>query len=188
MNRNIFFTLIGTMAVMTIAWVWYSFGIAGKRLEEINGEVEALNEQFAELAMVADSYDQFKTSFDEQVEAFAALQETIPSNQEYAGTLEQIRDAAQELKLQIIALSPMLADAYPALHTGYKRVKTHVECYPVELKIYGDYLSIGQFVEEVEGMGDIVNIARLTLETEMEAGGTLSCDMLLFTYIFVEEG
>jgi len=187
MNRNIFIGLMLALLISTVGWAFYTIGIAGKQQHETNAAITDLNQRFDELAMVSDSYDMFKTRFDEQVALFEKLRATIPGNQNYAEALEKIRAAAQTEKLHIVSLSPMLSDAYPPLHQGFKRVTTHVECYPVEMKFYGSYLEVGAFLEALVNMDVTVNIARLSLETEMQSGGTLTCDLLLYTYIYVDK-
>ena len=186
MNRNIFFGTIAVLVLTTVGWFYYTVGIAGARISELDVELNTINDRFNELAMVSESYEEFKLRFIEKVAAFDTLQNIIPGNQDYAMVLEQIRLAAERHKLQIISLAPQLNDIYPALSTEMSIPKNHVECYPVQIKFYGDYLTIGTFLDDLLDLDENVNIANLKLETEMEQGGTLTCELNLYTYIFIE--
>lgn len=186
MNRNLFFGTISFLLLSTVVWLYYSFGVAGKKITSLESELDEINNRFNELAMVSESYDDFKLRFTEKVAEFDTLQNIIPDNQGYAVTLEQIRQIAEKHKLQIISLAPSLNDTYPALYTEMKISKNHLECYPVQLKFYGDFLTIGSFLDDILDLTSQVNIANLKLETEMQHGGMLTCELNLYTYIFIQ--
>lgn len=186
MNRNIFFGTIIFLVIASIGVFYYSVGIAGTRITELESELAVINERFDELAGVTESYDEFKVRFSEKVDQFDTLKTIIPDNKGYASILEEIRQITEKHKLQIISLAPSLNDTYPALHTEMKIPKNHVECYPVQIQFYGDYLTIGKLIEDLLALDHMVNIANLKLETEMEFGGMLTCDLNLYTYIFIE--
>ncbi|MCF6237824.1 MAG: type 4a pilus biogenesis protein PilO [Candidatus Marinimicrobia bacterium] len=186
MNRNIFFSTLIALLVITIGWFYYTVVVAGTRISELDSELNAINQRFNELAMVSESYEEFKQRFIEKVADFDTLKSVIPDNQEYATALEEIRQIAERHKLQIISLAPILTDTYPALYIELTIPKNHVECYPVQLKFYGDFLTIGAFLDDLLELETLVNIANLKLETETEHGGLLTCELNLYTYIFIE--
>ncbi len=186
MNRNLFFGTVVFLLLTSVGWFYYTFAIAGNRITELDAELKTINDRFTELAMVSETYDDFKVRFNKKVAEFDTLKTIIPDNQEYARVLEQIRQTAERHKLQIISLAPSLNDIYPALHTEMRLPKNHIECYPVQFKFYGDYLTIGSFLDDLMELKTQVNIANLKLETEMEHGGMLTCELNLYTYIFIE--
>ncbi|NQV15252.1 type 4a pilus biogenesis protein PilO [bacterium] len=185
MNKNLFFGTIITLFLATAGWTYYTFGVAGKEISTLESELEEINSRFNELAMVSESYDDFKLRFAEKVAEFDTLQNIIPDNQGYSEVLEEIRQTAEKHKLQIISLAPSLNDTYPALYAEMKIPKNHLECYPVQIKFYGDYLTIGSFLDDIIELKYQVNIANLKIETEMEHGGMLTCELNLYTYIFI---
>ncbi len=186
MNRNLFFGTVILLLLATVGWFYYTFGVAGKQIKELEVELAGINDRFNELAMVSESYDDFKLRFNEKIADFDTLRTIIPDNQGYATVLEQIRQTSEKHKLQVISLAPSLNDVYPALYSEMKIPKNHVECYPVQFKFYGDYLTIGSFLDDLLDLKTQVNIANLKLETEMEHGGMLTCELNLYTYIFIE--
>jgi len=185
-NRNIFFGTIALLLLSTAGWFYYTVSIAGSEISELEVELAGLHNRFDELASVTESYDEFKIRFEEKVAQFDTLKTFIPANQQYASVLEEIRQISERHKLQILALEPSLNDTYPALYTEMKIPKNHVECYPVQIKFYGDFLTIGAFLDDLLEMPHLVNIANLKLETEMEYGGMLTCELNLYSYIFIE--
>lgn len=186
MNRNIFFGTIIFLVLATSGWFYYTVAVSGPRISELEIELQGIKDRFDELAGITESYDEFKLRFMEKVEQFDTLKTIIPDNQGYASVLEEIRQISERHKLQIISLAPSLNDTYPALYTELKIPRNHVECYPVQIKFYGDFLTIGAFLDDLLEMRHLVNIANLKLETEMEFGGMLTCELNLYTYIFIQ--
>lgn len=186
MNRNLFFGTVIFLLLATVGWFYYTFAIAGNKISDLESELKTINDRFTELAMVSETYDDFKVRFNQKVADFDTLTTVIPDNQGYALVLEQIRQTAERHKLQIISLAPSLNDIYPALYTEMRIPKNHIECYPVQFNFYGDFLTIGAFLEDLMELDMQVNIANVKLETEMEHGGVLTCELNLYTYIFIE--
>jgi len=188
MTKKIFIGLLATLLLSTIGFIVYTVGVAGQQKQSLDEQLASLNQRFDELAMVSDSYDAFKEKFNERVRDFDTLKVRIPGNQSYARTLEAIRNAAEENMLEVVALSPQLNDVYPALHTNQELVHKHVECFPVEIQSYGRFMELARFLDDLAAMDMLINIANLNIETEMEHGGVLACQLTLFTYIFNEYG
>jgi len=186
MTRNIFYGIVIFLFLSTGAWLYYSFAVAGVERAGLETQLNQLNDRFNELATVSDSYDDYKLKFNQRLADFDTLQTVIPDNQKYAEVLEAIRQIAERHKLQIVSMAPTLVDIYPALYTDMKIAKNHVECYPLQFKFYGDFLTIGAFLDDLMELKTLVNIANLKLETEMEHGGVLTCELNLYTYIFIE--
>jgi len=185
-NRNIFFGTIIFLLLATGGWFYYTVAVAGASSSELKVELEGINNRFDELASVTESYDEFKLRFSEKIEHFDTLKTVVPDNQDYGSVLEQIRQISERHKLQILSFDPSLNDTYPALYAEMKIPKNHVECYPLQIKFYGDFLTIGAFLDDLLEMRQLVNIANIKLETEMEYGGMLTCELNLYTYIFIE--
>ncbi len=186
MNRKLFFGTVILLVLTTIGWFYYTVGIMGRRASELEAELADINGRFNELAMVSESYDDFKLKFNQKLVDFDTLRTIIPDNQSYAMVLEEVRQIAEKHKLQIISMAPLLNDIYPPLYTEMKIPKNHIECYPLEFKFYGDFLTIGAFLEDLMELDAGINIANLKLESEMEHGGVLTCELNLYTYIFIE--
>jgi len=185
-NRNIFFGTIIFLLLATGGWFYYTVAVAGASSSELKVELEGINNRFDELASVTESYDEFKLRFSEKIEHFDTLKTVVPDNQDYGSVLEQIRQISERHKLQILSFDPSLNDTYPALYAEMKIPQNHVECYPLQIKFYGDFLTIGAFLDDLLEMRQLVNIANIKLETEMEYGGMLTCELNLYTYIFIE--
>ncbi|MCF7826978.1 MAG: type 4a pilus biogenesis protein PilO [Candidatus Marinimicrobia bacterium] len=186
MNRNIFFGTIIFLVLATSGWFYYTVAVSGTRISELKLELKGINDRFDELAGITESYDEFKIRFMEKVEQFDTLKTIIPGNQGYGDVLEQIRQISERHKLQILSFDPSLNDTYPALYTEMKIPINHVECYPLQIKFYGDFLTIGAFLDDLLEMDKLVNIANIKLETEMQYGGMLTCELNLYTYIFIQ--
>jgi len=185
-NRNIFIATVAFLLISTVGLTYYTAVVAGSRISELDVELAGINARFDELAEVTETYDEFKLRFTQKVADFDTLKTVIPDNQAYTQVLEAIRSLYEKHKLQVISLAPSLNDTYPALYTEMKIPRNHVECYPVQIKFYGDYLTIGAFLDDLLALDYLVNIANLKLETEMEYGGMLTCELNLYTYIFIE--
>ncbi len=70
MNRNIFFGTVIFLLLGTLGIFYYSVGVAGKEISELQVELDDINERFNELSMVSETYEEFKVRFSEKVTDF----------------------------------------------------------------------------------------------------------------------
>jgi len=182
-----FYILLVVLILSTGIWIWVDLVVIGKKNRECKKQVEMFNQRFADLEKVTETYPELKKRYNTKLIEFDSLKYKIPDNAAYVSVLESIRDLAKRQNVQIISISPNLSDTYPAIKSYLKFTGKHIERYTVQLQIYGDYLSIGAFLEELISMPMIVNVGKISLETELEESYGLSCELLLYTYIYFNE-
>lgn len=186
-RKKIFYSLLVFLILSTSVWIWADWIIIGGKNREYKKKIDIFNQRFTELENVSETYPELKKMYDIRISDFDSLKFKIPDNAAYVSVLESIRDLAKRQNVQIISISPNLSGTYPAIKSHLKFTGKHIERYTVQLQIYGDYLSIGAFLEEILSMPMIVNVGKISLETELEEGYGLSCELLLYTYIFFDE-
>jgi len=115
------------------------------------------------------------------------LKATIPTLDTYANVIEEVRKIADKQSLKIESFRPEMDDSYPALKTKLNFTELHIERRPIQLRVYGNYFTIGSFLEEILELNEIINIHSIQIETELSESNIISCDLVLFAYIYFEK-
>jgi len=186
--RNTFFILVFTLFVATAWWVWANIYVNGQQIDYHKKELAKLEKQFQDLIEVQESYDKVKARHQSKLAEFDTLKTVIVYGQDaYIRHLEGIRNLAQKQNIQISTLSPSMEDSFPAIKSQLRFTKKHIERYPVQIRMLGDFLTIGAFLEELLALPVTVNIGRISMETELTSAGNLACEIILYTYVFLDQ-
>lgn len=174
--------------MLIIAGVWARVVIWGYGSDIRDQEVtlEDLEENLIELANIEETYEEVIKRYKIHLTQFDTLKQEIPNRETFVSVLEEIRAIAEKQHLKIISLSPILEDSFPAIKYKLSYTGKHVERYPVQFHVLGDYLGIGAFLSEISVNKAIINFGRILIESELSTEGMLSCKLTLFTYMFLE--
>ncbi len=186
--RNTFFALVFVLLIATIWWVWADKYVNGQQISNHKEELAKLEKQFQDLIEVQESYDKVKVRHQSKLAEFDSLKTRIVYGQDaYIRHLESIRNLAQKQNIQISTLSPSMDDSFPAIKSKLRFTKKHIERYTVQIRLLGNFLTIGAFLEELLNMPVMINIGRITMETELTSAGNLACEVILYTYVFLDQ-
>ncbi|MFQ6612726.1 MAG: type 4a pilus biogenesis protein PilO [Fidelibacterota bacterium] len=186
-NKTIFLGLIALIILAAGWWGWYSVYVIGNEISEKEAQLEKLDGKFEEIAQITESYDVIKERFDKIESDFDTLRNVVSNRDSFVTVLEEIRRIAETQNVKVITLSPLLDDTFPAIKTNLNFTEKHIERYPIQMRIMGDYLTLGKFLEEVTAIPATVNIARVSLDTDLNEGGILACELMLYTYVFLDD-
>lgn len=159
----------------------------GGQIRAYGKELARLDRKSQELSQLMESHADLKKSYESTLMQFDSLRATIPDRESYVQVLEHIREIARKQHVEIVTFSPLREDSYPGIKHKLRFTGKYIERYPVQLRIFADFLTIGAFLEELLAMPSIVNIGKINLETELGAEGVLACELLLYTYNFVNK-
>lgn len=184
--RTRFFIFASILALAVALWVWDRVWLTGRQVRETKKEFAVLNKEYRDLNEIietsADVMEVMKTT----VANFDSLRLVIPERESYVRVLESIREIAARQNVEIVTLSPIREDSYPAIKHKLKLRRKYIERYPLQVRLFGKFINIGTFLEELLAMPAQVNIGRISIETELESTGTLACEIVLYTYNFVD--
>lgn len=186
-DRMIFFSLISLIIISTLWWLYTDIWMNGAKTDELEKKMVVIEKNFQMMAQIEESYDDVKNRHMIQMLEFDSLKTTVPGYDTYAEVLQSIRDAANKESITIESFHPEMDDSFPALKTKLKFTGKHIERRPIQLRIYGNYMTIGSFLEEILQFEKIVNIHSIHLETELNNSELLSCDLVLFAYIYFDD-
>ena len=186
-NKTIFYVLVSLLIIVGSWWLGVNVFKNGKQVRQQKMELAEYQEKFQQLSEVTESYSVVKERHRVQMSKFDSLKSIIPDRDSFIAVLEEIRRLTRQQNVEVKSLSPVLEDSYPSIKTKLKFTNKHIERYPVKLNITGKFLTIGAFLEELLSMPTIVNVGRISVETELESGIGLSCDLVLYAYMFVDE-
>lgn len=186
-ERLIFFSLISLLTTTTLWWVYADVVQNGSEIEELENEYAGIEKNFLILAEIEESYDDVKKRHSDQSLEFDSLKLSIPGFDTYAEVIQSIRGIASKQDIKIESFHPEMDDSFPALKTKLNYTGKHIERRPIQLRLYGNYMTIGSFLEEILRLEKTVNIHSIHLETELNKSKILSCDLVLFAYIYFDE-
>ncbi len=183
----IFFSLISVIIISTIWWLYADVWQNGATTDVLEKKMVAIEKNFDMMAQIEESYDDVKNRHKIQTSEFESLKTTIPGYNTYAEVLQSIREVANKQEIIIETFHPEMDDSFTALKTKLKFTGKHIERRPIQLRIYGNYMTIGSFLEDILRLEKTVNIHSILLETELNNSEILSCDLVLFAYIYFDE-
>lgn len=188
MNDRIRFIVVSAITVLVFTWWLWDVEInTGSQIGEKKSELSELTERFQKLEDMARDLGSLQQRYEDAIESLDSIAVTIPNREQYVSILEEIRVIAEKQGVTIISLSPDRVDTYPAIKHKLARTEKHVERFPVQVNLRGDYLTIGAFLEELLTASTVINIGSFSLESELDGDGkTLACALLLFTYVYSE--
>ena len=185
-NTTKFFAYTGIVVIACILWAFFVFGANGGAIRDLKTQIEQLEQQFSEVEAVGHNYAGIEARYNEKLTEYDALKADIPNREAYTQIFGAIRELATRQNVQILSLSPLLEDSFPALKSKLKTTDRHIERYPVEFQIRGDYLTIGTMLEELLNLPAVINIGAVNLESELESGGLILGQIILYTYTMFE--
>ncbi len=169
-----------------MGWIWVKWNVYQPRMVEMNSELETLNIKFKELDQMKNNLPQVREAFEATSQNFDTLKTRLTDNQSYVAMLEEIRSIAEKHNVEILSLSPSLSDSYPSIHTFLNHGNKHVERYPVQGRMQGEFFNICMMLDEITELPVDINIGKVKMESEMTEGKIVGCDVLFLTYMLVE--
>jgi len=186
-KKKIFYSLLVFLILSTSVWIWADWIIIGGKNREYKKRIDIFNQRFTELENVSETYPELKKMYDIKISDFDSLKVKIPNIDVYVLGLEMIRNLAEKQNVKIISLSPDLSDTYPAIKNHLKFTGKHIERYTGQVQLQGDFLSIGTFLTELLTLPMTINIGKIRIESELSKGEDLSCELVVYTYIFFDK-
>ena len=186
-DRTVFFSLISLIIISTLWWIYADVWKNGSETIVLEKKMDGIEKNFLMMAQIEDTYDEVKNRHTIQTREFDSLKATIPGFETYAEVLQSIRELANKQGITIETFHPEMDDSFAALKTKLKFTGKHIERRPIQLRVYGNFLTIGSFLEEILRLEKTVNIHSIHLATDLNNSEILSCDLVLFAYIYFDE-
>ena len=130
--------------------MWTGVWKNGNQIRQQEKELTKYVERFEKLSDVRESYSDVKTRHSINASNFDSLRTIIPDRDSFVALLEEIRLIAEQQNIEVKSLSPTLEDSYPSIKDKLSFINKHIERYPVQMSIFGDFLTIGAFFGIIE--------------------------------------
>jgi len=183
-KKNLFIALCGMFLIFLLTWSWVKISVYGPSIEKYSKQLKEVRTRFDDMDFIKSNIASMKSTFETTNTEFDTLKSIVPNSENYVVLLKEIKSLATKNKIEIISITPRLMDSFPAVKTYLTSSNKHIERYPVQVKLFGKYLNLGNLLEEMLALPSIVNIGRLTLASELTKDGGVSCDLVLFTYMY----
>ncbi len=178
-----YYGAIGVFVIIFVGWLWINTSVFHKQHDTAQISLSEIEGKLATLEMVKKKYPDIEEQLELWQTYVDSLRDRFPTKDTYMSQMQVIRETAEKHQIEILSFSPNIKDSFPALHTLVQSSSEHIERYPVQIRLFGTYLDIGAFTEELHTLDFIVNIGNIKLETEFSKPGGLVCNLVLFTYM-----
>jgi len=179
---------IGALAVVTVMLItgWYfflHFPIANQ-LEPIEARIAFVNGQMKKVEEMGGSISQLIDDLEDLRDSAMLLKEKMGSIQEVDSILFQIRALADSQGLEIQALAPKLSLNSFDDEEAYERESvTGLVKLPVDLRLRGDFLKFGKFMNELKSSGILFSVEDLRIRRKIDELPTLSFQVVMHLFL-----
>jgi len=192
-NKTIFFTFATLLTAIILYWFFSVLIIDRGEYSTIKKGMINADNNLKKLSNERANYTSIKEARKIQVLNFDTLKVHIPLKENakgadsYIGTLDIIHQLADDNNISINVFKPILINTFPKIDVEDKQLDQSIERYWLEMECNGDFISIGKFFEELQNQEKIINLLKFNIETEYRSTGGLFCEVILNTYIIVED-
>ena len=192
-KKTLFFILVSILSIIFLYWSFSVLIIDGKENNKIKKSMIDAENNYKRLSIERENYTEIKGNWEKQSQFFDSLKVHMPLRENskgpnsYIETLDIIFKIADDNNISIDKINPILINTFPKTVVAKRKLDQNIIRYIVEIKCNGDFFSIGRFFEELQNHKRMINLLKFNIETEYRSTGGLFCEVILNTYIIVED-
>lgn len=179
---------IGALTVVTVMLVagWYfflHFPIANK-LEPVKARIGLVKGQMKKVEEMGGNISDLIDNLEDLRDSVMLLKEKMGSIQEVDSLLLQIRALADTHGLQIQTLAPKLSlNSFDDENTYRKESVMGLVKLPVDLRLKGDFLEFGKFMNDIKSNGILYSVEDLKIRRKIDELPTLSFHVVMHLFL-----
>ena len=192
-KKTLFIILVSILSIIILYWSFSVLIIDRNENNKIKKSMIAAENNYKRLSNERENYVEIKDNWEEQSQFFDSLKAHIPlrenskGSDSYIETLDIIFKIAEGNNISIDKINPILINTFPEIAVAKRKLDQNIIRYIVEIECNGDFFSIGRFFEELQNHKRMINLLKFNIETEYRSTGGLFCEVILNTYIIVED-
>ena len=183
LNRRIGALAVVTMMLMSGWYFFIQFPIANK-LEPIEARIDFVNGQMKKVEEMGGSISDLIDELEDLRDSAMLLKEKMGSFQEVDSLLLQIRALADTHGLQVQTLAPKLSlNSFDDEETYNKESVKGLIKLPVDLRLRGEFLDFGKFINDLKGNGILYSVEDLRIRRSIDELPTLSFHVVMYLFL-----
>ncbi len=192
-KKTLFIILVSILSIIILYWSFSVLIIDRNENNKIKKSMIAAENNYKRLSNERENYVKIKDNWEEQSQFFDSLKAHMPLRENskgpnsYIETLDIIFKIAEGNNISIDKINPILINTFPEIAVAKRKLDQNIIRYIVEIECNGDFFSIGRFFEELQNHKRMINLLKFNIETEYRSTGGLFCEVILNTYIIVED-
>jgi len=190
--KTIFTVLVSLLTIVIFYWFFYVLVINRNNYSKIKEDLIEAENNFNRLSSDRANFRTIKNTREILIHNFDTLmvhiplKENIQGSNSYIETLDIIHQIAGNNNVIIDRFKPTLVNTFPQIEVRNRLLEKRIERYVVEMECNGDFISIGNFFQDLQKHERFINLLKFNIETEFGIEGGLNCKVLLYTYVFSE--
>ena len=186
LNRRI--GALGIITIMLIA-VWYFFlhFPITNRLEPVEARIDFVRGQMKKVEEMGGSISELIDELEDLRDTVMLLKGRMGSIQEVDSLLLQIRALADLHGLQVQTLAPKLSlNSFDDEDTYSRESVKGLIKLPVDLRLRGEFLDFGKFINDLKGNGILYSVEDLRIRRSIDELPTLSYHVVMYLFLTID--
>jgi len=147
--RNSFFMLLGLVSVAVLGLLYFNVSTLAENSSR-KGEIEKLQLEIEDAKAKLEDIAPLITSYKDKTAALSSLATVFNSEIDYLASLEILNRLSKKYQISIDEILPRLENTLPAVQGELTDPEYTVERYALDLRVAGQFLSIGQMLDDLE--------------------------------------
>ena len=150
--KNYFMATIAVISTLTAAFFYFNIAnIAETR--RLNSEITIVETEKVKAMSNLGDVKAVIEDYKKKTAEISDLAKTYDSEIDYISSLQILNDLARKKNLRVDDIKPLLENTLTKLQGELNDTKHNVERYPLDVKVYGRFLEMGSFFDDLQAAG-----------------------------------
>ncbi len=150
--KNHFISTIVVISIFVAAFLYFNISnIAESR--QLNSEIRTMEAEKGKAMSNLGDIKAVVNDYKRKTAEISILAKQYDSEIDYINSLQILNDLAREKNLRVDDIKPILENTMTKLQAELNDTKHNVERYPLDVKVYGRFLDMGHFFDDLHGAG-----------------------------------
>jgi Tfp pilus assembly protein PilO len=180
--------LIILLIIIVFSWNYLFYAPVTHQQKIYQERFAELNDQFTQLLTLNTNYSSLKGSVDKLRNEFLEYKNDVVPKDEFPKVLDYITNLGDEYRITVETINPSITNVFPIEEKYQKKfIKFAIHKYPVNMKLAGKFLDVGNYFEAIINSEYRLELGDLSLISTTEYSPNLQVNALLFGYVAVED-
>ncbi len=150
--KNYFIATIAVISTLTAAFFYFNISNIAET-KRLNSEIMIVETEKAKAMSNLGDVKAVIDDYKKKTAEISNLAKTYDSEIDYINSLEILNKLTREHNLRVDEIKPLMENTLTKLQGELNDTEHNVERYPLDVKVYGRFLDMGQFFDDLQDAG-----------------------------------
>jgi len=150
--KNYFMATIAVISTLTAAFFYFNISNIAET-KRLNSEIMIVETEKAKAMSNLGDVKAVIDDYKKKTAEISNLAKTYDSEIDYINSLEILNKLTREHNLRVDEIKPLMENTLTKLQGELNDTEHNVERYPLDVKVYGRFLDMGQFFDDLQDAG-----------------------------------